>query len=68
MEMNVDNLGKVGIVEKLYKMELEGVRFDDSFKIVSNGRDITRLYMNKNLQSGWYRKYMSSKELVNQMN
>lgn len=52
MEMNVDNLGKFNIVEKLYTMELEGVQFDDSFKIVSNGRDITRLYMNKNLQGG----------------
>ena len=66
--MNVDNLGKFNIVEKLYRMELEGVQFDDSFKIVSNGRDITRLYMNKNLQGGWYRKYMSSEELANQMN
>ena len=47
--------------------KIEGVQFDDSFKIVSNGRDITRLYMNKNLQGGWYRKYMSSEELAKRM-
>lgn len=66
--MNATGKSKQKIINELYEMELNGTIFDDDFKITSEGRDVTKLYMCKSLQGGWYRKYFSTKELQNRMN
>ena len=66
--MDVSGKAKQKIIDDLYEMELEGFKFDDDFAITSEGRDVTKLYMCKSLQGGWYRKYFSTKELQNKMN
>lgn len=68
LQMDVTGKSKQKIINELYEMELNGTIFDDDFKITSDGRDVTKLYMCKSLQGGWYRKYFSTKELQNRMN
>ncbi len=68
-ELDGSDISKNDMIEILYDMERLGYDFsDDDFHIVDGDRDITKLYMNKSLQGGWYRKYMSKEELSNKMN
>ena len=68
-ELDGSDISKNDMVEILYDMERLGYDFsNDDFHIVDGDRDITKVYMNKNLQGGWYRKYMSKEELSNKMN
>lgn len=66
--MDVTGKSKQKIINELYEMELDGTNFDNDFTITSEGRDVTKLYMCKSLQGGWYRKYFSTKELQDKMN
>lgn len=66
--MDVTGEWKQTVIDKLYKMENEGFEFDNNFKITSNGNDVTKQFMCKSLQGGWYRKYYSTEELHNKMN
>lgn len=67
-ELDGSDISKNDMVEILYDMERLGYDFSDDFHIVDGDRDITKVYMNKSLQGGWYRKYMSKEELSNKMN
>ena len=68
-ELDGSDISKNDMIEILYDMERLGYDFsDDDFHIVDGDRDITKVYMNKNLQGGWYRKYISKEELSNKMN
>ena len=66
-KLDVTDIGKSDIIEMLYNMEKLEFSFDDDFQIFAFGNERTRLYMNESLQGGWYRKYMSRKELENKM-